>query len=127
MKRTKIIGFLLTALVLSGMLFVPESIGLHKTGIRTLGVLTAGHLRSTVWIYQSCTIFHTGIFWHIRGYCHSSFIQQNTGTANQIFRCQKQKPALCRHGMCRRFIIHHVKRGNHSRADNCHFEFSQSV
>lgn len=41
MKRTKIIGFLLTALVLSGMLFVPESIGLHKTGIRTLGVLTA--------------------------------------------------------------------------------------
>ena len=41
MKRTQIMGFILSALVLAGMLFVPESIGLGKAGIRTLGVLIA--------------------------------------------------------------------------------------
>lgn len=41
MKRTQILGFLLTALILVGMLFVPESIGLQKAGIRTLGILAA--------------------------------------------------------------------------------------
>ncbi len=41
MKRTQIMGFVLSALVLAGMLFVPESIGLGKAGIRTLGVLIA--------------------------------------------------------------------------------------
>ena len=41
MKRTQIMGYILTVLVLAGMLFVPESIGLNRAGIRTLGVLIA--------------------------------------------------------------------------------------
>ena len=41
MKRTQIMSYILTVLVLAGMLFVPESIGLNRAGIRTLGVLIA--------------------------------------------------------------------------------------
>jgi len=41
MKRTQIIGAVLAVAVLVGMFFVPESIGLSRQGINTLGVLIA--------------------------------------------------------------------------------------
>jgi len=41
MKRSQIIGAVLSLAVLAGMLFVPESIGLSRQGIHTLGVLIA--------------------------------------------------------------------------------------
>lgn len=41
MKKTQVIGYILTVLTLTVMLFVPESIGLERVGIRTLGVLIA--------------------------------------------------------------------------------------
>ncbi|MCH1981049.1 DASS family sodium-coupled anion symporter [Ruminococcus sp. OA3] len=41
MKRTQIAGAILACAVLVGMFFVPESIGLGKEGIHTLGVLIA--------------------------------------------------------------------------------------
>ena len=41
MKKTKIVGAILSLAVLSGMMFVPESIGLSRQGISTLGVLIA--------------------------------------------------------------------------------------
>ena len=41
MKRTQLIGAILSVAVLIAMFFVPESIGLSTAGIRTLGVLIA--------------------------------------------------------------------------------------
>jgi len=41
MKRAKIVGAVLSLTILTGMLFIPESIGLSRQGINTLGVLTA--------------------------------------------------------------------------------------
>jgi len=41
MKRTQMIGAVLSLAVLLGMLFVPESIGLSRQGINTLGLLIA--------------------------------------------------------------------------------------
>lgn len=41
MKRSQIIGAVLSLAVLAGMLFVPETIGLSRQGIHTLGVLVA--------------------------------------------------------------------------------------
>lgn len=41
MKKSQIVGAFLSILILIGMHFVPESIGLSRTGIHTLGVLIA--------------------------------------------------------------------------------------
>lgn len=41
MKRTQIVGAALAIAVLIGMFFIPESIGLSRAGIHTLGVLIA--------------------------------------------------------------------------------------
>ncbi len=41
MRRTQIAGAILACAVLVGMFFVPESIGLGREGINTLGVLIA--------------------------------------------------------------------------------------
>lgn len=41
MKKTQITGAVLAILVLVGMHFIPESIGLGRSGIHTLGVLIA--------------------------------------------------------------------------------------
>lgn len=41
MKKTQAMGYILTVLILITMLSIPESIGLEKAGIRTLGVLIA--------------------------------------------------------------------------------------
>lgn len=41
MKKSQIVGAVSAALILAGMFFIPESIGLGQSGIRTLGLLIA--------------------------------------------------------------------------------------